>query len=262
MSNAAPEHLLTAKEMAHFVNDGYLLYDGLVPQELNEAAHKELQEHEGSARKLWEGSTTIRKVFDLPKVKGILQSLLGKDPVFDHCARHIVGPRQQKAQNWHGDSVIDTRRFAFDIQAFYFPHDTPVEMGPTLVLPGSHLRRINTLSIARYKNIVGQLHLAGKAGTLGFLHHAIWHCAQPNQTDRTRYMFKVRLRPGERQQRLFNMDGYDSPEIAEMFRTGGYPWQGNEARLEHIERAKLWRYLVGDEDVDVSFEGALTRMSG
>jgi ectoine hydroxylase-related dioxygenase (phytanoyl-CoA dioxygenase family) len=120
---------------------------------------------------------------------------------------------------------------------------------------------VNTFSIGRYKNIVGQRQLSAKAGTIVFMHHGIWHCAQPNFTDKTRYVFKVRLRPGQEQRGLFNTDDYDSPEVAAIFKKGYQPWQGNEARLDHVERAKLWRYVTGDNRVDVSFEGALTRMS-
>ena len=35
---------------------------------------------------------------------------------------------------------------------------------------------------------------------------------------------------------------------------------GAELNIESIQRARLWRYLVGDDSVDVSYEGALTRM--
>src|SRR5262249_45951970 len=152
----------------------------------------------------------------------------------------------------------DARPFAFDIQAMYFSHDAPKEMGPTLILPGSHLRRISHLSISRYKNIIGQKQLIGRAGTIAFLHHGIWHCAQPNHTDRTRYMFKLRLRPGEEQRGLFNTDGYNDPTVRRIVNSFGHKWHGEEGRAENVERAKLWRYLCGDDSVDTSFEGVLT----
>ena len=36
------QHLLTSKQVAAFVADGYLRFDALVPQELNQAAMREL----------------------------------------------------------------------------------------------------------------------------------------------------------------------------------------------------------------------------
>ena len=256
MASMAKEHLLTAAQMAKFVTDGFLLFDGLIPKELNDAVYAEQQSGAG----YWDKGQAIHEVFELPQVKGMIQSLVGQNPVYDHSALHIVRAQQHDAQNWHADSIIDTRPFGFDMQAMYFSHDCPHEMGPTLILPGSHMRRTSNASIGRYKNIVGQMRLAGKAGTIGFLHQALWHCAQPNHTDKTRYMFKLRLRPGEEQRGLFNTDGYNSPEIRNTINAHTHRWQGEEARFEQMQRAKLWRYVTGDDSVDVSFETALTRM--
>lgn len=246
--------------MAQFVADGYLMFEGIVPQELNEAVYSE-QIKASPGPDFWFESQTIRDVFEVSQVKGIIQSLVGENPVYDHSYMHIVRAKHLKAQDWHADSIIDARPFAFDIQAFYFSHDTPEEMGPTLILPGSHLRRVSNYSIGRYKNIIGQRQIACKAGSIAFLHHGLWHCAQPNYTDMTRYVFKLRLRPGQRQVKLFNTEGYNSPEIEQIFKSAYQKFLGDEARVTHIERAKLWRYLVGDDSVDVSFEHALTRMS-
>ncbi len=255
MAPVGKEHLLTAAQMAKFCVDGYLMFDDLIPTELNDAVYAEQQAGNG----YWDKGTAIRQVFELPQVKGILQSLVGKHPVYDHSALHIVPPKHFEGQIWHADSIIDARPFAFDIQAMYFSHDVPKETGPTLILPGSHLRRTSNLSIGRYKNIVGQKQLIGKGGTIAFLHQALWHCAQPNQTDKTRYMFKLRLRAGEEQRGLFNTDGYDNPEVKRVFNTH-HAWMGEESRAENVMRAKLWRYVLGDDSVDVAFEGVLTRM--
>jgi ectoine hydroxylase-related dioxygenase (phytanoyl-CoA dioxygenase family) len=237
------------------------MLEELVPQEYNEAAYAAEVAWDGVGYNFWHQNKDIQAVFDLPQVKGAIQSFVGTHPVYDHSFLHIVKGGNLKAQDWHADSIIDTRPYAFDVQAFYFSHDAPRETGPTLVLPGSHLRKVNTFSIGRYKNIVGQRQLSAKAGTIVFMHHGIWHCAQPNFTNKTRYVFKVRLRPGQEQRGLFNTDDYDSPDVAAIFKKGYQRWQGNEARLDHVERAKLWRYVTGDNRVDVSFEGALTRMS-
>ena len=255
MADVDPQHLLNARQMAQFVKDGFILFEGFVPQALNEAVHADQQAGKGR----WHESEAIRAVFEWPPVKGTLQSLVGKDPVYDHSALHVVGPQQRDAQIWHADSIIDARPLAFDIQAMYFSHDAPKETGPTLILPGSHLRRVSHLSISRYKNIVGQRQLAGPAGTLAFLHQGLWHCAQPNHTDRTRYMFKLRLRPGQEQRALFNTEGYNDPEVRQAL-GGSHPWFGEQSRAENVQRAKLWRYVVGDDRADVSFEGVLTRM--
>ncbi len=261
MSKVERQHLLTAGQMAQFVTDGFLILDAVAPPDANEAVYADERAWKGSGSEFWRHSEALRAVFELPLVKGAVQGLVGVNPVYDHSYLHIVPAHHLAAQEWHADSVIDVRPFAFDVQAFYFAHDAPREMGPTLVLPGSHLRKANTSSIGRYKNIVGQRQLAAAAGSIVFMHHGIWHCAQPNKTDQTRYVFKLRLRPGQVQRGLFNTDGYQGEEVAAIIRRGYQQWQGDEARLEHVQRAKLWRYVTGDDTVDVSFEGALTRMA-
>ena len=260
MNKVEMGHLLTAQQMARFVTDGYLVLDGLVPQEYNEVALADEKRLQSAGYNFWQQSESIRAIFDLPQVKGAVRSFVGVNPSYDHSFLHIVGPRHLKAQGWHADSIIDVRPWAFDIQAFYFSHAAPAEMGPTLVLPGSHLRKVNTASIDRYKNIVGQRQLVAQAGSIVFMHHGIWHCAQPNFTDQTRYVFKLRLRPGQEQRNLFNTEGYSDPEVANIIEYGSRDWQGNEGRLEQMQRARFWRYVTGDDNVDVSFEKALTRM--
>lgn len=257
MSN---EHLLSAAQMAKFAADGYLKLEDLVPRELNEEACAEMREYAGQGGRYWFESKVIQQIFELPQVKGAVQSFVGTKPVYDHSFLHVVKARHLLGQDYHADSIIDTRPFGFDVQAFYFSHDTPAIMGPTLVLPGSHLRKVSNMSIGRYKNITGQLKLESKAGTIAFLHHGIWHCAQPNHTDVTRYVFKLRLRPGQEQRSLFNTEGYDSPEVLNIIKKAQPSWAGDESRVNQVNIAKFWRYLCGDDKVDASFEGTLTRM--
>ena len=82
----------------------------------------------------------------MPEVRGIIQSLVGCEPLYDHHAVHTVEGGKEKAQHWHADAIIDTRMH-FDVQLFYYPHDTPREMGGTMFLPGSQFRRINESDI-------------------------------------------------------------------------------------------------------------------
>ncbi len=199
------KYLLTTEQMASFVADGYLRFDKLIPDELNKAAHAEMETgvsvRGGGGTVLndvWNDGSAVGKVFGLPEVQGIVQSLVGEAPLYDHHAVHIVRPQNEVGQIWHADAIIDLRMH-FDIQFFYFSHDTPREMGGTMILPGSHYRRVCETDIARYQNFLGQLPIACEAGTLFVVHHGMWHCAQPNLTEDTRYMFKLRLNPTVRQ---------------------------------------------------------------
>ncbi len=262
------ERLLDSKQMARFVAKGMLRFDELIPDELNRAAHEEMEstkiERPPAGCPLSEcfpSPSAIGDVVRFPEVQGIIESLVGPDPIYDHHAAHIRTPKQDSAQHIHGDAIIDTR-IHFDIQLMYFPHDVPSEMGGTLVVPGSHFRRINEADIARYQNIRGQIPMVAKAGTVIALHHGIWHCGRRNTTEQTRYMFKLRLNPRVRQLRLWDTGDIDQPgeageeanEEVKKILNEQEPWfELADGRLEIVNRIKLWRFLIGDEKFDVSY---------
>jgi hypothetical protein len=257
--NAPRSTLLDVDDMVSFACNGFIRLDAVVPEQINEQILAELEAFKGDGFRFWFESPAMRSIFGIPKVMGAIESLVGPNPIYNHSFVHIVPARHKKSQDWHADSVINTRASAFDVLLMYFPARTPNEMGPTLVLPGSHLRRIRFGSIALYRNILGQQRLACDAGTIVIVHADIWHCAQPNSTDRTRYMFKVRLEPSVEQRKLFKTDGYDSPKVLDRIFKANQPWLGHEHREDQIQRAKFWRYLTGDDRVDAA-HGQLTRL--
>ena len=266
-------HLLNSKQMAEFVARGFLRFDELVPNEINKRVMRDIDNDAiigspaGTPLSQCYRGTAIREMLDLPQIQGLIQSLVGADPLFDHDAIHVREPNKGKAQGLHADSIIDLRNH-FDIQIMYFPHDVPLEMGGTLLLPGSHFRKVNEADIAAYQNMRGQIPMECKAGSILALHHGIWHCGRQNQTDRRRYMFKLRLNPAVRQLRLWNTDDLDEGyrEHQEIFigRRGRgnvqdilsqrEPWfEEASGRLEIVNRIKLWRFLTGDESFDVHY---------
>ena len=129
------KYLLSTEQMANFVADGYLRFDELIPSALNKAAHAEMEEgiivrgRGGTVlNDVWDDDSAVGKVFRLPEVQGIIQSLVGENPLYDHHAVHIVRPQNDIGQIWHADAIIDLRMH-FDIQFFYFSHDTRARNG-------------------------------------------------------------------------------------------------------------------------------------
>jgi Phytanoyl-CoA dioxygenase (PhyH) len=262
--------LLSSKDVAAFVTHGFLRFDDIVPADLCVAALAELATGfrptpfgaAGASRQadwpgrdldsLWHDSKAIRPVLRLPRVTGIIQSLVGPGATYDHHYAHVIAPRQRWSQPWHADAILDPRPFAFDIQLLFFFHDTPRAAGGTMILPGSHLRRVNESDIARYQNFRGQLATVCGPGTLLVCHHGLWHCGQPNHTDSPRTMFKLRLGAAVRQVRLWNTDDVDDPAISDTLRYD-HPWTGGDARLEVVNRIKLWRVLTADPTFDVDY---------
>ena len=267
------QHLLNSRQMAEFVARGFLRFDEIVPDEINQAT---MSAFEAGGIKSYPAGTPFDECYPapspigamlrMPQIQGALESLVGPGSLFDHHAIHMRQPMEGKAQGMHGDSIIDTR-LHFDVQLMYFPHDVPLEMGGTLLLPGSHFRRINEAEVSRYQNFIGQIPMACKAGSILLLHHGIWHCGRQNRTDRIRYMYKIRLNPSVRQLRLWNSDDLDESTNAHQPIFAGEkrddiqailarlePWfEAGDGRLEIVNRTLLWRFLTGDEDFDVHY---------
>ncbi|MGI9601981.1 MAG: phytanoyl-CoA dioxygenase family protein, partial [Acidimicrobiales bacterium] len=178
-------------------------------------------------------------------------------------------------QPLHVDAVTDSANLAFDIQLFYFPHEVVPGEGGTRFVPGSHLRRVISAGLDRYQHIVGEQQYSGPAGTVLVFHHGMWHAGQPNAGSSDRWMHKVRLNPTRPQ--VLGWDTTDlealhnpptdhifariqADSVAHTFRTN-HRWHSvNDSRNEQIQRARLWRYLTGDETYDV--DHYLTRLEG
>ena len=276
------EHLLSTLDVARFVARGYLRFDSVVPQNLNDRFVSEAKQGvpiaspAGTPLSEAYSESVMREVLAVPSVAGAIESLVGSAPRFDHQGTHFSAPAQKftdagipvASQHYHQDSTIDPRT-AFDIQVFYFPHEVTPAMGGTRFLPGSHLRVVSEMAIGRYQNIVGQQKVVCDAGSIFIMHHGMWHGGEINRSDETRYMLKVRLNPSQRQCRLWNTDDL-SPEMFEPQEIFNFkqmfdpdlsdlqsilchpePWfEADTGRLEFINRIRLWRYLIGDDDFD------------
>ncbi|MFM8355959.1 MAG: phytanoyl-CoA dioxygenase family protein [Gammaproteobacteria bacterium] len=297
---------LDSRQMASFAARGFLRLDAVVPADINAAfldalgrvdvgdvAH--MRTHYGRIMAsdaipvipagvpladAYPPDSPISRLLDLPIVRGAIQSLVGRRPIFDHHFLHIAFPPtfyaaqgiRQVAQHYHQDSTIDPRA-AFDIQIMYYPHAVTADMGGTRYLPGSHLRVVSEAAIGRYQNIRGQQHVVCPAGTLLFMHHGIWHGAGINRSNDLRYMFKIRIQPGERQRRLWDtrdLPASDTPQRP-IFWTGlpgsgqnedsiaailcrPEPWhEADTGRLEFINRIRFWQYLLDDPGFDADY---------
>ncbi len=287
----AMDHKLTTQEMAHFVADGFLRFDALIPGPINNAIIEELQPIEsnkihqivglpgdagGPAQpasltplsKCYAPPSVLGQLLNLPQVQGIIESLVGPDPLFDHDFVHRLPAGSEYQQHLHVDAVIDSTDPTFDIQLFYFPQDVAPGAGGTRFVPATHLRRTRAEGVSRYQRILGEQQYSGKAGTLMVFHHGLWHAGQPNPSDVDRWMYKIRLNPRVSQVKRWNLDDFEAlhndasdhtfarmrhDSVAQTLRTM-QPWQkGHESRYEQMQRARLWRYLRDDQSFDVDY---------
>jgi hypothetical protein len=149
--------LLSSVRMARFVAHGSLRLDAAVPPEMNAEGMEVLSEglpgvpYGSPVPDAYPEGSFVRRLLELPAVAGALHSLVGPGPTVDHHAVHIREPREGQAQPLHGDAIIDVRTDAFDVQLMYYPQDVTLDMGGTLSVPGSHLRRTNESDTGRYQ---------------------------------------------------------------------------------------------------------------
>lgn len=291
----APDHRLTTLEMARFVAEGFLRFDALVPDDVNRRVIPELDalaraklpqaagvrptedvDRPASATPLsgcYPPPSVLGEMLRLPAVRGIVESLVGKDPLFDHDFVHLLPGGSEYRQHLHVDAIVDSPDPTFDVQLFYFPEDVEPGGGGTRFVPGTHLRRVRAEEVARYQNLLGEQRFTGPAGTVLVFHHGLWHAGDPNPSDRVRWMYKIRLNPRVPQPRLWNTDDFathhndptDHSFATMRFDSVGHvlramqPWQkGHEVRYELVQRIRLWRYLSADDHYDVDYY--LTRL--
>ena len=142
----APNHKLTTAEMARFVADGYLRFDALIPDEINRPIIEELRQLEANKinqivglpmedggpqqpasltplSECYPEPSLLGALLRLPEVQGIIDSLVGPDPLFDHDFVHRLPAGSDYKQYLHVDAVIDSADPTFDIQLFYYPGD-------------------------------------------------------------------------------------------------------------------------------------------
>ncbi|MBO0514042.1 phytanoyl-CoA dioxygenase family protein [Streptomyces beijiangensis] len=248
---------LTSVQMARFVAHGYLRMDAVVPQAMNDRAIEVLDAgipevpYGTPLDQAFPEGSFARELVRLPVVAGALASLVGPGPTVDHHAVHIREAENGTAQPLHGDAIIDVRPDAFDVQLMYYPHEVTADMGGTLSVPGSHLRRTNESDTGRYQNLRGQTRLTCPAGTVVLLHHGLWHGGRRNDSSVRRYMFKIRFNPTVPQVRLWDTGDLADPAVAAELRTQ-FPWYEHATgRLEIHNRILLWRALTGDATFDI-----------
>jgi hypothetical protein len=197
---------LTDSQVLDFCREGYLFLHGVVPQQINEktCAYLEgrLPPHPGwlppgwsaqdieRVRQSHEPSTIfledwfIEHVLLNEHLAGAMRSLLGAHVGLPVLASHHATECPQGPQGWHHDADHLFGPELEFLEVFYFPQDTPAELGPTEIAPGTHIGHHS-----RDIDAPGLL-AAGPAGTLGIHHQSILHRRGASTATGMRHMLK------------------------------------------------------------------------
>jgi HEAT repeat protein len=186
--------LLTDEQMRTFITEGFLILKTDFPESFHKSLTAQLNnvyEEEGNpGNNLLPRIRELRKVFDHPVVTGALTSVLGPGYML-HTHRHGHYNAVDIPGNWHKDSYWGYDRIRNQhpwwAMIMYFPQDTPVELGPTGVMPGTHNYSTRTFASDSPQ---GEALASGAAGTFALIHYDIWHRSTSNLLGQPRYMLK------------------------------------------------------------------------
>ena len=193
MSTVAPPPatLLDDRAVVNCVIHGYHLLELDLPAGVNEriaAALDSMRSNPGDA--ITDALPALHQVLYHPLVQGALTSLAGEDyEVMEHRHWHCKEPGIPY-MHWHQDGK-NRRGAGLDrFLGLYYPADVTADMGPTIIVPGTHFRNAPTDRMRTYTNIRGQVPLVVKAGTFAITHYDLWHGTAANRSRHRRHMIK------------------------------------------------------------------------
>ena len=184
------EPTLTDFEVLDFCINGYIMLEGVVPDDVNRRAcdyldgripanpawipegldEQELERirnsHEPSS--IFLEDWYLEHVLLNPVLCGVMRSLLGRTSAC-RCWPACTRPRAARAPGMAPGRRPHLRARARVRRGLLLPQDTPAELGPTEFVPGTHFR------MQDYQGDFEGVLASGPAGTIGIHHQSILH---------------------------------------------------------------------------------------
>ena len=183
--------LLNDEQMWQYVVNGFVMVNTDLPADFHETIYRQTEgvfENEGNpGNNILPRVPEIQTIFDQPEVCGAFSSILGPDYTM-HIHRHPhINKPHSKHGGWHKDSYWGYKKVRYHrnrwAMAFYYPQDVPLELGPTELVPGSHLiqgeGQYEVASFQRLLDDRGDMpnshHQAASTGSITITCYPIWH---------------------------------------------------------------------------------------
>ncbi len=258
VSGVSTQYLLNDDQVADFVISGYHVVEPQFPAEFHAQVYSELEALlTNPGDDINKAVPKIDEVYGHPVVAGALASLLGSDytrAAHRHCHKNHPGTRSQA---WHQDSLnIPTiseghGRVSDHVQSvlvMYYPQNVASNMGPTALIPGSHLFTAAGDRNASHGNFKDQIVAVVPAGSMLILHYDIWHAGTANTSDQIRYMVKYLFEPAsEPNLPSWNHDASNDAHIFERLeRDEAALMQRSLVSKRNFRRTTMWNNLAGD----------------
>jgi hypothetical protein len=240
--------LLSDDEVITFVIRGYHVVQTDFPAAFHRAIYdkiSQLKDNPGDG--ILDCVPELHQVYDHPAVRGALISLLGQNYAMNshrHCHMNKPGTR---SQDWHQDGTNQRHHHVRTVLGMYYPQDVSADMGPTVVLPGTHFRNAPTDRMASYANFREQVVFNVPAGTVAITHYDIWHAASANTSQKMRYMCKFLFdRTDQPTQPSWNHDPASAAKAENrlIFERAVTCSQSDHYKERDL-RQQMWQHLLG-----------------
>ena len=155
------EPTLTDQQVIEFCKNGFMMLEAVVPDDINRRTPEFVDRNADLSpltatigAEIMDEAWFVDHIIKNQQAAGAVRSLLGKDFISPMImSNHRVECPHATSGGWHRDGgAVDSPRLD-SLQVFYYPQDTPAELGPTEVLPTSHFLRIKRRYMTQYGSI-------------------------------------------------------------------------------------------------------------
>jgi hypothetical protein len=241
-SNCSPT--LDDEGILNFCRTGYVMLESVVSSQINARVRAYCDEHDGAApvNERW----YIDNVVLNPEVAGFVRSLLGANFAHFPFAANHRATGTAALQPWHrdGGSVYGP---AIDcLQVFYLPQNTTLDMGPTELLPGSHLLFSTNQYMQHYGRIRGSVRAEAPEGSVYITHYGIWHRRTLPSSQAVRDLLKFwYVRTESPRRDWIKVNNFD---LLDSFHEPPAPDFGREMHMAINNAAEMFYWLAGAHD--------------
>lgn len=255
-STGEPALKLEDEQVRRFICDGVMVLDSLEDDSLHQRIYDKLKRIHISGgetgNNILPQIPELQRVLDSATISGAMQGILGENYMqYPHrilVPSEPLSPEQRNIElrgdengppmgegslsysYWHKDTYPPLGRTRYHVPRFlflfYFPQDTPHEMGPTRVIPGSQYQDQLAEEDQRYAFVPDQI----KAGNCMLASFDIEHAGMSNLTDQTRFMVKFVFRRT------------DTP-AGPSWNGGAEQWRAPTAYRGRFEHTETWSYI-------------------
>ena len=233
------EPTLNDQQVMDFCRNGFLVLPSVVSEDVNKRAIEYMAAHPDSTEPVdileedWFDDGVIRNL----QAAGAVRSLLGKDFLVPNMisSHRTVGPTPP--QDWHPDAgSINTERLDY-LQVFYYPSGATKEMGPTEVVPGTHLRPARYPMLGRIKSLKISKLTTSPPGSIFVTAYSIVHRRSNSTYSGVRDNLKYNYWRTSEPRRDWAFD----PEF-------NFSWMSSTARpLFGVDQARMFIWLCGED---------------